>query len=99
MGYNAVSLTGWQAGIFTNNTNQNALIENIDVDRINKELEDGKIVIIAGFQGYNENLDITTFGRGGSDTTAVAVASAVQAKNCYIFSDVVMGFILLIPIK
>lgn len=88
LGYNAVSLTGWQAGIFTNNTNQNALIENIDVDRINKELEDGKIVIIAGFQGYNENLDITTFGRGGSDTTAVAVASAVQAKNCYIFSDV-----------
>ena len=88
LGYNAVSLTGWQAGIFTNNTNQNALIENIDVDRINKELEYGKIVIIAGFQGYNENLDITTFGRGGSDTTAVAVASAVQAKNCYIFSDV-----------
>lgn len=88
LGYSAVSLTGWQAGIFTNNANQNALIENIDVDRINKELDEGKIVIIAGFQGYNENLDITTFGRGGSDTTAVAVASAVQAKNCYIFSDV-----------
>ena len=88
LGYNAVSLTGWQAGIFTNNTNQNALIENIDVDRINKELEDGKIVIIAGFQGYNENLDITTFGSDGSTTTAWSVASAVQAKNCYIFSDV-----------
>ncbi len=88
LGYSAVSLTGWQAGIFTNNANQNALIENIDVDRINKELDEGKIVIIAGFQGYNENLDITTFGRGGSDTTAVAIASAMQAKNCYIFSDV-----------
>ena len=88
LGYNAVSLTGWQAGIFTNNTNQNALIENIDVDRINKELEDGKIVIIAGFQGYNENLDITTFGRGGSDTTAVAIAASIKANHCYIFSDV-----------
>lgn len=88
LGYNAISLTGWQAGIYTNNTNQNALIENIDVDRINKELDDGNIVIIAGFQGYNQNLDITTFGRGGSDTTAVAVAAALEAKNCYIFSDV-----------
>ena len=88
MGYPAISLTGWQAGIYTNNTNQNALIENIDTTRIQKELEKRKIVIIAGFQGYNENMDITTFGRGGSDTTAVAVAAAVKAKNCYIFSDV-----------
>lgn len=88
MGYPSISLTGWQAGIFTNNTNQNATIEGIDTNRIQAELEKGKIVIIAGFQGYNENLDITTLGRGGSDTTAVAVASALQAKNCYIFSDV-----------
>ena len=88
MGYPAISLTGWQAGIFTNNTNQNAVIENIDTLRILKELEKRKIVIIAGFQGINENLDITTLGRGGSDTTALAVASALQAKNCYIFSDV-----------
>lgn len=88
MGYPAISLTGWQAGILTNNTNQNAMIENIDTSRIQKELEQRKIVIIAGFQGYNENLDITTFGRGGSDTTAVAIAAALQAKNCYIFSDV-----------
>ena len=88
MDYPAISLTGWQSGIFTNNTNQNAVIENIDTTRINKELEDGKIVIIAGFQGFNENLDITTLGRGGSDTTAIAVASALKAKNCYIFSDV-----------
>lgn len=88
MGYKAISLTGWQAGIFTNNTNQNAIIENIDTTRILKELEDRKIVIIAGFQGFNENLDITTLGRGGSDTSAVAIAAALKAKECYIFSDV-----------
>lgn len=88
MGYNAISLTGWQAGIFTNNINQNAIIENIDITRINKELQERKIVIIAGFQGINENLDITTLGRGGSDTTAIAIASKLNAKNCYIFSDV-----------
>ena len=88
LGYKAISLTGWQAGIYTNNTNQNALIESIDTSRILKELGQGKIVIIAGFQGINENMDITTFGRGGSDTTAVAVAAALDAKNCYIFSDV-----------
>lgn len=88
LGYSAVSLTGWQAGIYTNNTNQNAVIENIDTSRIVKELNDRKIVVIAGFQGYNENLDITTLGRGGSDTTAVAVAAALNAKHCYIFSDV-----------
>lgn len=88
MGYEAISLTGWQAGILTNNTNQNAMIENIDTTRILKELSKRKIVIIAGFQGYNENLDITTLGRGGSDTTAVAVAAALNAKECYIFSDV-----------
>ncbi len=88
MGYKAISLTGWQAGIYTNNTNQNALIENIDTSRIIEELKKEKIVIIAGFQGMNQNMDITTFGRGGSDTTAVAVAAALKAKNCYIFSDV-----------
>lgn len=88
LGYSAISLTGWQAGIQTNNTNQNAIIETIDTTRIKKELKKRKIVIIAGFQGINENLDITTFGRGGSDTTAVAVAAALKAKNCYIFSDV-----------
>ncbi len=88
LGFSSVSLTGWQAGIYTNNTNQDALIENINTKRICSELENGNIVIITGFQGINENLDITTFGRGGSDTTAVAVASALKAKNCYIFSDV-----------
>lgn len=88
MGYPAISLTGWQAGIYTNKTNQDALIKTIDTSRIKEELEQKKIVIIAGFQGINENMDITTFGRGGSDTTAVAIASALKAKNCYIFSDV-----------
>lgn len=88
MGYKAISLTGWQAGIYTNNTNQNAIIQKIDISRIKQELEDEKIVIIAGFQGLNENMDITTLGRGGSDTTALAVAAALKAKNCYIFSDV-----------
>ncbi len=88
MGYRAISLTGWQAGIYTNNTNQNAIIKWIDTSRIRKELEKRNIVIIAGFQGMNENRDITTLGRGGSDTTAVAISAALGAKNCYIFSDV-----------
>ena len=84
----AISLTGWQAGIFTNNTNQDAIIEDIDTTRINKELDNGKVVIVAGFQGINENMDITTLGRGGSDTTAVAIAAKINADHCYIFSDV-----------
>ena len=84
----AISLTGWQAGIFTNNTNQDAIIEDIDTSRIEKELNNGKVVIIAGFQGVNENLDITTLGRGGSDTTALAIAAKIKANHCYIFSDV-----------
>lgn len=88
LGYKSISLTGWQAGIYTNNTNQNAVIQNIDISRIQSELEKRKIVIVAGFQGINDNLDITTFGRGGSDTTAVALAAALNAKHCYIFSDV-----------
>ena len=88
LGYKAISLTGWQAGILTNNTNQDAIIENIDTKRILAELSERKIVIVAGFQGINENIDITTLGRGGSDTTAVAIAAAIKAKHCYIFSDV-----------
>ena len=88
MGYSSISLTGFQAGIYTNNVNQNAIIENIDVSRIQKELVEKKIVIVAGFQGFNNNSDITTLGRGGSDTTAVALSAALNAKHCYIFSDV-----------
>ena len=88
LGYKAISLTGWQAGIYTSRTNQDAIIENINTERIEQELKERKIVVVAGFQGINENSDITTLGRGGSDTTAVALASALKAKHCYIFSDV-----------
>lgn len=84
----AISLTGWQAGIVTNNTNQNAVIEEINISRIKSELDKGNVVVVAGFQGINENCDISTLGRGGSDTTAVAIAASLNAKNCYIFSDV-----------
>ncbi|MDO5557448.1 MAG: aspartate kinase [Clostridia bacterium] len=88
LGYDAISLTGWQAGIFTNEVNQNAKIEGINTSRIIQELDLGKIVIVAGFQGINRKSDITTLGRGGSDTSAIAVAAAIKAKECYIFSDV-----------
>ena len=88
LGYNAVSLTGWQAGIYTSNINEEAKIEYINTERIKQELDNGNIVIIAGFQGINDKKDITTLGRGGSDTTAVAVAAAIKADHCYIFSDV-----------
>ena len=71
-GYPAISLTGWQAGIETNSIHQNSKILQINTERITKELKQGNIVIVTGFQGIDENSDITTFGRGGSDTTAVA---------------------------
>lgn len=87
-GYKAISLTGWQAGIQTSLINQSALIENIDTKRINDELDKNNIVIVAGFQGLNRKNDITTLGRGGSDTTAVAIAAALNSKECYIYSDV-----------
>lgn len=86
-GYEAISLTGWQAGIETNDIYQNAKIKQIHLGRIFKELKEDKIVIITGFQGYDDKSNITTLGRGGSDTTAVALAAALDAK-CYIFSDV-----------
>lgn len=88
MGYEAISLTGWQAGIYTTAKHQEATINEIDTSRIKKELEQNKIVVIAGFQGIDENKDITTLGRGGSDTTAVAISAAIKADHCYIFSDV-----------
>ena len=84
----AISLTGWQAGIYTNDTNQDAVIEDIDTKRIVRELDEGKIVIVAGFQGINEKMDITTLGRGGSDTTAVALAAYLNAEKLYIYTDV-----------
>lgn len=88
MGYPSISLTGWQAGIYTEDKTENSNIKYIDTKKIKQELEKGKIVIIAGFQGINKNGDITTLGRGGSDTTAVALAAALKTKKCYIFSDV-----------
>lgn len=88
MGYPAVSLTGWQAGIRTDGVHGNARILRIDCDRIRKELDAGKIVVVAGFQGIDPEGDITTLGRGGSDTTAVALAAYLKADRCQIFTDV-----------
>lgn len=87
-GYGAVSLTGWQAGIKTNSIHTSAKIEQITINRMKQELEKGNIIIVAGFQGIDEKEDITTLGRGGSDTTAVALQVALKADKCYIFSDV-----------
>ena len=88
MGYSAVSLTGWQAGIRTDGVHGNARILDIDVSRIRRELDAGKIVVVAGFQGIDPDGDITTLGRGGSDTTAVALAAWLKADRCQIFTDV-----------
>ena len=88
LGCPAVSLTGWQAGIQTDDTYANAKIKHIDAKRIWQELGMGNVVVVAGFQGIAENGDITTLGRGGSDTTAVALAAALKADQCQIFTDV-----------
>ena len=88
LGYPAVSLTGWQAGIRTDSIHGNARICAIDTNRIRQELESGKVVVVAGFQGINEANDVTTLGRGGSDTTAVALAAELKADRCQIFTDV-----------
>ena len=88
LGCASVSLTGWQAGICTDGKHGNARIQHIDTGRIRKELEAGKIVVVAGFQGVDDDGDITTLGRGGSDTTAVALAAYLQADKCQIFTDV-----------
>ena len=88
IGVKAVSLTGWQAGIKTCSNYSNARILDIFTDRIENELKNHDAIIIAGFQGINENDDITTMGRGGSDTTAVAIAAAINAKECLIYTDV-----------
>jgi len=88
MGYHVTSLTGYQAGINTNSNYGNARIKNIDTERLFKELDEKNIVIVAGFQGWNKYEDITTLGRGGSDTTAVALAAALKADICEIYTDV-----------
>lgn len=88
LGYKAVSLTGGQIGIRTDSTHTKARIESISTERMEKLLDEGNIVIAAGFQGIDNNLDITTLGRGGSDTTAVALAAVLQADACEIYTDV-----------
>lgn len=88
MGYPAVSFTGGQVGIITDSSHTKARIKNINTQRMQKELDKGSIVIVAGFQGIDANENITTLGRGGSDTTAVALAAIMKADRCDIFTDV-----------
>lgn len=88
MGHDAVALTGPQAGVRTCDAHLNARINRVEPDRIREILEEGSIAVIAGFQGATPEGDITTLGRGGSDTTAVAIAAAVGAGRCEIYSDV-----------
>ena len=88
LGYPVVSLLGWQAGFETNSTYTSARIKRVNTDRIMKELDKNNIVVVAGFQGLNRYNDVTTLGRGGSDTSAVAIAAAAHADLCQIFTDV-----------
>lgn len=88
LGCPAVSLAGWQAGVLTDGAYGNARILGLEGDRIERELKKGNTVVVAGFQGIGENGDVTTLGRGGSDTTAVALAAFLQADKCRIFTDV-----------
>jgi aspartate kinase len=88
LGHEAISLTGSQAGIVTDNTHTKARILDVRADRINAALGKGKIVLVAGFQGVSTDADVTTLGRGGSDTTAVALAAALGADACEIYTDV-----------
>jgi len=88
MGYQAVSLTGWQAGMLTDSAYSSARIKRIRTERIKRELDKNKIVLVAGFQGVNKYDDITTLGRGGSDTSAVALAAVLHADLCQIYTDV-----------
>ncbi|MGQ7279488.1 MULTISPECIES: aspartate kinase [Brevibacillus] len=87
-GYDAISLTGWQAGVTTESIHGKARITHIETERIRKELARGRVVIVAGFQGVSEAGEITTLGRGGSDTSAVALAASLNADKCEIFTDV-----------
>ena len=88
LGYPVISLTGWQAGMLTNSAYGSARIKRIRTDRIQTELDARKIVLVAGFQGINKYDDITTLGRGGSDTSAVALAASLHADLCQIYTDV-----------
>ncbi|MBR6572409.1 MAG: aspartate kinase [Clostridia bacterium] len=88
LGFPAVSLLGWQAGFSTNSSYGVARIKKVDSERIRRELDNKRIVIVAGFQGLNKHDDITTLGRGGSDTSAVAIAASMRADVCQIYTDV-----------
>lgn len=88
LGIPAVSLTGWQAGLVTDGNHGNARILGLEGNRIRRELDRGKVVVVAGFQGVGANADVTTLGRGGSDTTAVALAAFLKADQCKIYTDV-----------
>ena len=88
LGYPVVSLTGWQAGILTDTAAKNARIKKIDTERLEAELDQKRIVIVTGFQGVDRNQNITTLGRGGSDTSAVALAAALETDLCQIYTDV-----------
>ncbi|MBQ3134504.1 MAG: aspartate kinase [Oscillospiraceae bacterium] len=88
MGYPVISLTGWQAGVATDSNYSAARIKRVRADRIRKELDKKKIVLVTGFQGLNKYDDITTLGRGGSDTSAVALAAVLHADLCQIYTDV-----------
>ena len=88
MGYPVISLLGWQVGVKTDSNHGNARIKKIDTERLNAELNRKNIVILAGFQGTNKYDDMTTLGRGGSDTTAVAIAAVLKADSCEIYTDV-----------
>ena len=88
MGVPAISLNAWQVAMHTTSAYQNAKLKRIDTERIQKELDSNKIVVVTGFQGINKYDDVTTLGRGGSDTTAVALAAAMNADVCEIYTDV-----------
>ena len=88
MGFPVISLAGWQAGMQTDSRHSAARIKKIDPERVRTELDKNNIVVIAGFQGINKFGDVTTIGRGGSDTTAVAFAAALKADLCKIYTDV-----------
>ncbi|MEG1322154.1 MAG: aspartate kinase, partial [Ruthenibacterium sp.] len=88
IGCPAVSLTGWQAGFRTDRTYSRARIKKLETERIESELSKNRVVVVAGFQGLNRYDDITTLGRGGSDTSAVAIAAALRADLCQIYTDV-----------
>src|SRR3972149_745800 len=88
LGHKAISLTGAQIGIITDSIHTKARIRSISTERMQKALDEGNIVIAAGFQGIDEANNITTLGRGGSDTTAVALAAVLHADSCEIYTDV-----------